>query len=77
MSSLLVQTIAAFETYSWTWRNNVKCGNWRYAYASGFVVLAEGLDMFRIGAIVTDGNMNTSGNLSFKKISLVGWMSES
>jgi hypothetical protein len=47
------------------------------AYANGFVVLAEGLDMFRLGAVATGGNMNLSGNLSFTKINLVGWISDS
>jgi hypothetical protein len=31
--------------------------SWGYAYANGFVVLAEGLDMFRLGDIATGGNM--------------------
>jgi hypothetical protein len=56
-------------------KRNLKYSNWGYAYGNGFVVLAEGLDMFRLGAIATGGNMNTSGNLSFTKRSLVGWMS--
>jgi hypothetical protein len=30
-------------------------------------VLAEGLDMFRLGTVETGGNMNPSGNLSFTK----------
>jgi hypothetical protein len=36
--------------------------------------LAEGLDMFRLGAIVSGENMNQSDNLSFRKINLAGWM---
>jgi hypothetical protein len=31
--------------------------------------------MFRPGDTATDGNMNPSGNLSFTKRTLVGWMS--
>jgi hypothetical protein len=54
---------------------NFKFSNWGYAYANEFDVLTEGLDMFSLGAIVTGGNMNPSGNLAFKKITLVGWMS--
>jgi hypothetical protein len=34
--------------------------------------LAEGLDMFRLVAVATDGRMILSGNLSFTKITLVG-----
>jgi hypothetical protein len=49
--------------------------NWGYAYAEGFVVLAEGLYMLRLGANCTCGKMNQSGNLSFTKRALVGWMS--
>lgn len=30
-------------------------------------LLAEGTDMFRIGAVGTGGNVNPSGNLSFRK----------
>jgi hypothetical protein len=46
-------------------------------YAKGFAVLAEGLDMFRLVAIDTGDKMNPSGNLSFKKRTLVVWMSGS
>jgi hypothetical protein len=46
--------------------------NLRYACANGFVVLAEGLDVFRRGAVATGGNMNPSGNLSCTKRTLVG-----
>jgi hypothetical protein len=38
-----------------------------------FVVLAEGLDMFRPGAVTTGGNMNPSGNLFLTKIAFF-WM---
>jgi hypothetical protein len=37
-------------------------------------VLPEGFDIFKLGTIVTGGKMNLSGNLSFTKITLVGWM---
>jgi hypothetical protein len=47
------------------------------AYTNGIVVLAEGLDMFRLGPIAAGGRMIPSGNLSFTKINLVGWMSGS
>jgi hypothetical protein len=38
--------------------------------------LAEALDIFRLRAIATGagGRMSPSGNLSFTKITLVGWM---
>jgi hypothetical protein len=55
------------------WRlNNSNRG---YVYADGFVVLAEGLYRFTLGAVATDGKMNPSGNLSFIKRTSVGWMS--
>jgi hypothetical protein len=38
--------------------------------------VAEGLDMFRLGAIATGGRMIPSGNLSFTKTTMVGWMLE-
>jgi hypothetical protein len=37
--------------------------------------LTEGLDVFRLGAIATGGRMIPSGNLSFGKRTLIGWMS--
>jgi hypothetical protein len=37
-------------------------------------VLPEGFDIFKLGTIVTGGKKNLSGNLSFTKITLVGWM---
>jgi hypothetical protein len=46
--------------------------NWGHAYGNRFVVLAEGLDMFRLGAFGTGGNMNPSGNLFFTERTLVG-----
>jgi hypothetical protein len=39
-----------------------------------FVVLAEGLNMFRLGNSVTGWKMNPSGNLSLTKRILAGWM---
>jgi hypothetical protein len=39
---------------------------------NGYVVLAEGLDVFTAGAIASGGKMNPSGNLSFTKTTLVG-----
>jgi hypothetical protein len=53
----------------------LKYSNRGYAYPIGSAVLAEYLDMFRLRPIVTGGNTNPSGNLSFTKIPLVGWMS--
>jgi hypothetical protein len=47
--------------------------NWRYAYANGFNVLAEGLDMFRLGVIASGKNMNLSGNFVFYEKDF-GWM---
>jgi hypothetical protein len=46
-----------------------------HAYVNGFVFLAEGLDMFRLGTITTSGKINPSGNLSFMNRTLVEWMS--
>jgi hypothetical protein len=53
--------------------------NWKRgcAYANGVFVMAEGLDMFKLGASATGGTMIPSGNLSFMKRTLVGWMSGS
>jgi hypothetical protein len=51
--------------------------NWGCAYANGFVVLAEDLDMFRLGATAAGGRMSPPGNLCFMKINLVGWISGS
>jgi hypothetical protein len=48
-------------------RESLKNCNWGYAYCNGFVFLAEGLDMFRLGAIVTDRKVNLSGNFPFMK----------
>jgi hypothetical protein len=53
----------------------VKYSNWGYAYANGFVALGEGLDVFILGAIATGGKMVSSANLSFMKITLLGWKS--
>jgi hypothetical protein len=53
----------------------VKYSNWGYAYANGFVVLGEGLDMLILGAIATGGKMFPSANLSFMKRTLLGWKS--
>jgi hypothetical protein len=52
-------------------KQNVKHSSWGYAYANGFVVWAEGLDMFRLGAVAVGGNMNPSGNLTFTKTTWV------
>jgi hypothetical protein len=41
--------------------------NWQCAYANRIVVLAEGLDVFRLWAIVTGGRMIPSDNFSFAK----------
>jgi hypothetical protein len=41
--------------------------NWGYAYTNGFVVLAEGTEMFILWAIATGRRTNPSDNLSFKK----------
>jgi hypothetical protein len=50
---------------------SLKNNNWGYAYANGFVVLAEKCDMFIIGTVATGGKVNASGNLSFTK--RTGW----
>jgi hypothetical protein len=44
--------------------------NWGYAYANGFVVLAEGLGMFTPRDIAATGRMNPSDI----RITLVGWI---
>jgi hypothetical protein len=51
--------------------------NLGYAFANGIFVLAEGLDVFRPDPIATVWRMIPSGNLSFTKRTLVGWMSGS
>jgi hypothetical protein len=51
---------------------NYNCG---YTEANVIDVLAEGLDMFKLGAIDTDGMMIPSVNLSFTIGTLVGQMS--
>jgi hypothetical protein len=51
--------------------------NWGCAYTNGIVVLAEGLDMFRLEPIAPGGRMIPSSNLSFAKRTLVVWMSGS
>jgi hypothetical protein len=45
--------------------------NLGYAYTNGIVVLAEGLDMFRLGPIAFGGRMIPSGNLFFTKRTLL------
>jgi hypothetical protein len=42
--------------------------------ANGLVVLAEGVDKFRLGATATGENMNLSGNLFSVIRTLFGWM---
>jgi hypothetical protein len=46
---------------------------WRFF----FFALAEVLDMFRLGVVAIGGTRLPSGNLSFAKITLLGWMSGS
>jgi hypothetical protein len=36
-------------------KRNRRYNKWEYAYANGFVVLAEGLDMFRLGLLTLAG----------------------
>jgi len=36
-------------------KRSLRYSNWGYAYANGFVVLAEGLDMFRLGLLSLAG----------------------
>jgi hypothetical protein len=36
-------------------KRNRRYNKWGYAYANGFVVLAEGLDMFRLGLLTLEG----------------------
>jgi hypothetical protein len=48
-----------------------------YAYTNWFAVLAEGPDVLILGSTATGGKMNSSGNLSFTKRTLIGWVSGS
>jgi hypothetical protein len=47
------------------------------AYANGIVVVAESFDMFGVGSIATEGRIIASGNFSFTKRTLAGWISGS
>jgi hypothetical protein len=51
--------------------------NLGYDYADGSVLLAEGLNVPRLGAAATGGKINPSGNLSHTEGILVGWVFES
>jgi hypothetical protein len=51
---------------------NCNCG---CAYNNRIVVLAEDLDTFGLRVVAAGGRMLPSGNLSFTKRTLVGWMS--
>jgi hypothetical protein len=44
---------------------------------TGLLFLADGLDTFRLGSIVTGGKKNPSGRLPCTKRTLVGWISGS
>jgi hypothetical protein len=47
--------------------------NWECSYANGIIVVAEGIDIPRLGAIATGGRIISSGNFSlFEKD--FGWM---
>jgi hypothetical protein len=48
--------------------------NWGCAYAEGFVLLAEGFDMFVLRNVAAGGRRLPSGSLSFGKRTLVGWL---
>jgi hypothetical protein len=56
--------------------NSALC-KWGCAHANGFVVLAEGLDVFKLVAIAAGGRGLLSGDLSIAKRLRVEWMSES
>jgi hypothetical protein len=43
------------------WKRKIKYSNRGYAYVNEFVVLVEGHDMFRLGAVETGRKMNLSG----------------
>jgi hypothetical protein len=45
---------------------------WGYAYTNKLVILAEDLDMSRLGAIATGGRTKPSGNLFFVNKTLPG-----
>jgi hypothetical protein len=55
------------------WKRNHRYSNWGYAYANGFVVLAEGLDMFRLVTVATGGNIKPSDNLLRQELCLTGY----
>jgi hypothetical protein len=74
---LLNYTIPEYETHGCNWKGNLPNSSWGYAYVNGVRVLAEGLDVFRLGRIAIGGKMNPPGNLSFANRTLVGWMSAS
>jgi hypothetical protein len=56
-------TLVPWMSESWTQRDGI--------------AMVEGLDVFRLGTVITGRKMNASDNLSFTKITLVPWMSES
>jgi hypothetical protein len=48
--------------------------NWEHAFAN-IIVLAQRIDLFRLGIIAIGDRLFSLGNLSFAKRTLVGWMS--
>jgi hypothetical protein len=48
-------------------KEKLKYSNWGYAYINGIVVLAEGLNVFRLGAIATGGNMTSQAICPLQK----------
>jgi hypothetical protein len=44
-----------YETHSWNGRKNLKYSIRGYAFANGFIILAEELNIFRLGRICTGG----------------------
>jgi hypothetical protein len=58
--------------HRWNWKWNLNYRNWECAYANGFVVLAEALDLFRTGAIATGENEPISQFVLYEKD--FGWI---
>jgi hypothetical protein len=50
-----------------TGKQSLMSSNWTCTYANGFVVLAEGLDMFRQGAITIGGKLTRQAICPLRK----------
>jgi hypothetical protein len=52
---LLDYALPVYKTHSWDWKRNLKYNNRICACANGFVVLAEGLNVCRLGLLPLAG----------------------